>query len=154
MFGTIGLPAGGQLEHAVIRRDDWTRCATGLNDFGQLGDGSTTDSGFYFCDTNLVGTTLLMEDPNTTARLFWEPSADASSYRVYLGVRLAGAPWAYNHSCLTPAGVFVPETTHFASPAGGGDLYYYLIAARTACGETHVGRDSGYAVRPKPSPCP
>ena len=67
-YDVIGLQSGGGLEHTMVRRDDWTRCVTGGNGSGQLGDGTTTGT--------------------------------------------------------------------------------------SACGEDHLGRDSSYSLRPKPSLCP
>jgi hypothetical protein len=159
--GVIGLQSGGGLGHTIVRRDDWSRCATGANNMGQLGDGTNVPTSAYFCDTSFVGTTLLMGP--SKERLFWDPVAQATSYRVYRGDRFGGLGFAYNHTCLTPAGVPAcpgsplpcpPEHLDVSLPTVS-DLFYYLAAGRYAsCTEDHLGRASDYTLRPKNAPCP
>jgi hypothetical protein len=150
----IGLPSGNCVSHAVVRKDDWTRCGSGLNDFGQLGDGTNSSTTTYTCDTSIVGWTMLFDAP-VTGRLFWEPYSLATKYYVYRGSRAAGIPFAYNHVCISPGGMLAPQHFDFSGPINPGDLNYYLVSGRTsACGESDLGRDSAYALRPNPAPCP
>jgi len=149
----IGLPAGNCVSHTMVRKDDWTRCGAGLNDFGQLGDGTMFSSSAYVCQTSIVGWTLLLEDP-TIGRMFWEPHPLVTKYYVYRGLRGAGSQFTYTHACQTPGGVFVPESFEFSTPAPGG-LYYFLVSGRTACaGESNLGRDSSFVERPNTAACP
>jgi len=155
MPDVISLPSGTCVQHAVVRKDDWTRCGAGLNDFGQLGDATNANKTSYICDTSIVGTTMRF-DVSSIGRLFWEPHSLAQKYYVYRGLRLAGSAFAYNHNCITPGGVLVPQHIDTTTPTGSGELLYYLVSARTtaACGESDLGRDSGYALRPNTAACP
>jgi hypothetical protein len=152
MSNIIGLPSGSCNMHTMVLKDDWTRCGAGLNDFGQLGDGTTGNSTAYVCRTSIVGWSMLFEHP-TTGRFFWEPYPSATKYYVYRGLRAAGNLFAYTHGCTTPGGVLVPEAFDFSTPTSG-DLYYYVVSGRTPCGgESNLGRASNFVARPNTAPC-
>jgi hypothetical protein len=81
--------------------------------------------------------------------LSWPPMSAASSYAVFRGEQEAAGGWIYNHACLGPA-LAGPPARDEDEPAPGR-FFYYLVAARNACG---VGPLGGGASGPRPSAAP
>ena len=163
MRHVIGLHSGAGLQHSVIRRDTWLKCATGFNDFGQLGDGTMTSVDTYFCDSSMISGSV--KPGGTPPSTFtWDPVDGSDDYTVYRGLVPAGAPFVYNHTCQTPGGVSgcptnpspcPPQFEDAADPPAPGDIYYYLMSHRDGLiGEDHLGRSTSYELRPNLAPCP
>ncbi len=162
---TEHLTGGGGrgVNHTVVRRYRGGKCASGLNDMGQLGDGTTASTHTFFCDASAVGRTLVAE-ALPVGRFTWDPVDGAADYTVYRGSIVLGTPFAYNHACTTPGGLTgcpgsavpcPPEYVATAVPATPGRVLYYVVSSRDALGlEDHLGRASFYTARPNPTPCP
>jgi hypothetical protein len=109
----------------------------------------------YVGESSALGNTVEVSyDSGTgTATVGWSSETETGPFNVYSGNRLAGGPWAYNHTCLV-SGVVGTSTTDTAGLAAG-ELAYYLVSRTTApCSESSLGLDSGAAERPNSNPCP
>lgn len=92
--------------------------------------------------------------------LTWAPAPDAmtgNTYRGTIPIHYMGsqAP-AYNHTCFEAgdaAGDGAAVTTDPTSPPSN-EAFYYLVAARNACGAGSLGTSSTGAPRPVPAACP
>ena len=70
-------------------------------------------------------------------------------YNVYRGSRTSG--WSYDQTCFAPD---VPGAVTDAAPPDPGQMLYYLVSRRSACGESIIGRDSYGVPDPNTHPCP
>ena len=71
--------------------------------------------------------------------------------RVWRGLRVAGTPFDYNHSCQ--AGHLLDlQWSDGRSPAGG-TTFYYLVAPDGPCARSALGTASDGSPRPEGSPC-
>ena len=72
-------------------------------------------------------------------------------FNVYRGSLASGATWAYNQACL--AASLLGPASDGQIPLEG-DLFFYLVSRKDACGESIAGRNSLGAPDPNPAPCP
>ncbi|MBZ5640802.1 MAG: thrombospondin type 3 repeat-containing protein [Acidobacteriia bacterium] len=103
--------------------------------------------------SNPVGSSVALSHNKSTGTttVAWT-EAEAGPFNVYRGVRAAGSPFGYNHTCFD-LGVPGPSVTDTDTPAVG-QVFYYLISRKDpACSESSLGQRSNGTERPNASPC-
>ncbi|HET8948840.1 MAG TPA: hypothetical protein VFQ07_17815 [Candidatus Polarisedimenticolia bacterium] len=109
-----------------------------------------------------LGDSVQLAHDATTAisTLTWSSQPDAmggDTYRGTIPINYMGshAP-AYNHTCFEDGDAAGDGATVSIDPDSPAlnEAFYYLVAARNACGRSGLGTNSTGAPRPKPAPCP
>ena len=86
--------------------------------------------------------------------LTWQLSGQAHAWNLYRGAISPGSPageWTWNETCLA-AETVAASGADPDLPAGGG-LFYYLVSAVNACGESPITEDGVGAPRFPAAPC-
>jgi len=81
----------------------------------------------------------------------WSRVPQANVYNVYRGTIEAWGWAGYNQTCLEIESPDQASEDASSPPAGGS--FFYLVTAKSACGEGSLGRDSSGAMRPMGPPC-
>jgi hypothetical protein len=125
----------------------------GAGDPGQCAAMATRCSGgLVVCEPRTgappeVAADLAFADPVT---LTWTASAAASAYDLHRGT-LSRAASDWSHACRLGGLAGPPAADPDEPPAGA--LFYYLLAARNACGAGPLGRTAEGDPRPDLAPC-
>jgi YD repeat-containing protein len=130
-----GITDDGFLDTDLDRVADCVDCASTIPTYSEV-PGETGPALF------------LGPDP---ARIFWDNGPQANVANLYKGSVAPGAPFAWNHTCLSaenPGGFYDDFTASVP-----GQLDYYVASLTNTCGEGGVGFGSGMVPRPIPSPC-
>jgi hypothetical protein len=88
-------------------------------------------------------------DRTSGGRLTWSRTLQGHTYNVYRGT--LQAPWVYNETCLeteSPDAVAID-----ASSPAAGQVFFYLVSAKNACGESPHGTSTLQGDRFPPLPC-
>jgi len=99
-----------------------------------------------------MGATLRLTRAPGTVQLSWLRAIQGHASNIYRGALDRDVPWSYSHACQV-AELAATEFDDGGNPAPGAG-FYYLVAARNACGESAAGAASDGMPIPTPSPCP
>jgi hypothetical protein len=152
VFGTI--PAGQLVPGQVVT-------ATATNGAGSTSEFSGCVPVQGAAPAPMADSVQMNHDAGTgLSTLTWTTGPDAVGADSYRGTIPAGnmgsRAQAYDHTCYEradAAGDGAAVSIDASSPPVR-EAFYYLVAARNACGVSSLGADSGGATRPNPSPCP
>jgi hypothetical protein len=96
-----------------------------------------------------VNDSVMLSQSAGTTTIAWTDAP--GPFNVYRGSLASGAAWAYNQTCLEPSS---PSPASDSQSPSAGDMYFYLVSRKDACGESAAGRNSLGAPDPNPAPCP